>query len=221
MKSPVSVKDRRFEMLYAEAKRLTEEEQYDQALVIYKKMLKIREIPEIYCNIGHIKIAQGEYEEAFMAFSKAILVSNLQAQAYKKMGEIYLLKGDTVEAEKCFKEAEAKQFKREIDEESVEALKEAQDMKRSDPTGYFDSNIFNNLGIIFRRKKNYKEAIRYYEKALKVDPDNSRIYYNLGRSYLEDGQSSLAEEAFLYALSLDPDFEEAKEKLTEAQNYKP
>lgn len=220
MQSPVSLKDKRFTLLYDEAKRLTEEEQYHQALIVYKKMLKIRETPEIYYNIGHIKIAQGKYDEAFKAFGKAILVANLQAQAHKQMGEIYLLKGEPGKAAKCFKDAEAKQFKRELDEESIEALEEAMSMKRSDLAGKADPNIFNSLGIIFRKKKNYKKAIRYYKQALKVAPENEMIHYNLGRAYLDDGQSSLAEELFNYALSLNPNFEKAKKKMAEIQKSK-
>ncbi len=229
-KSPVSKTDKRFAMLYTEAKRLTEEEQYDQALIIYEKMLKIRETPEIHYNIGYIKIAQGKYDEAFIDFRRAILVSNFQANAYSKMGEIHLLKGNKSEAEKCFSMVKDVQIERDMDKEASKALKEAlvlvnatkgkADTAANDLTSniYITSNIFNSLGIIYRKNRKIKEAIRHYKMALKVDPDDDRICFNLGRAYLENRQTVLAKEIFERALKLNPDLDVARQKLEEIRD---
>lgn len=46
--------------------------------------------------------------------------------------------------------------------------------------GWVSSKLYYNLGNSYFRKKNLPEAILYYEKAKKLDPNNENIQYNLG-----------------------------------------
>ncbi len=69
------------------------------------------------------------------------------------------------------------------------------------------------LGIIYRKKKDYAGAIKQYEKALKVDADDENIMYNIGRACIENKEVEKAKKMFQQALSVDPDFKEAKKML--------
>lgn len=46
--------------------------------------------------------------------------------------------------------------------------------------GWVSSKLYFNLGNTYFRLKNLPEAILYYEKAKKLDPNNENIKYNLG-----------------------------------------
>ncbi len=69
-----------------------------------------------------------------------------------------------------------------------------------------DSRI--TLGNIYYEKGKFKEAIYWYEEALKIDPKNTEILVDLGASYRsEDPKKSI--EFFDRALSIDPKKQQA------------
>jgi tetratricopeptide (TPR) repeat protein len=79
-------------------------------------------------------------------------------------------------------------------------------------------NLYNQLGIAYRKQKKFKEAVRNYEQALKIDPENETLYYNLGRAYYEAGDRDKSEEAMRKAIKLYPDFKEASDFLATILN---
>ena len=78
-------------------------------------------------------------------------------------------------------------------------------------------NVFNSLGVLYRRKGELKTALNQYRKALKVHPNEPHIYYNIGRLYFEMKRHKEAKVNFEKALKLDPNFEEAREVLNAIQ----
>ena len=56
---------------------------------------------------------------------------------------------------------------------------------RRDP-GFADPRFYNDAGIAFRRLGRFHEAIRYWEKALSVDPNMADAYFNQGLVYRFD-----------------------------------
>ena len=66
----------------------------------------------------------------------------------------------------------------------------------------------NNLGTVYYAKKNYRRAISWYNKALKLAPTESRsasIYMNLGTAHFARKKYKDAMEAYQTAMTLDPD----------------
>ena len=63
----------------------------------------------------------------------------------------------------------------------------------------------NNLGTVYYSKKNYRHAVKLYNKALKLAPNSASIYSNLGTAYFARKNYKLAAETYQKALSLDPD----------------
>lgn len=64
----------------------------------------------------------------------------------------------------------------------------------------------NNYGVFLCRQKNYKEADRYFEKAIN-DPNyvrTAQTYENLGLCHLAQNDSATAKDYFLEALRIDP-----------------
>lgn len=192
---------------FEEARQLVIEGKLDKALQIYKSLLEVYEDADIYLNIGYIMSAQGKYEEAIAAFRKAVMINNVHAKAYKSMGAVYVKKGDPDQAEKYFQKAGDIFLERDMDTEAEEAYNEVLKLNPS------TTNVYNSMGILQRKKHDYKEAVKMYQMALKVDPMDENIYYNLGRAMLDDKRMDEARRMFKQALKLKPSFTEAKRML--------
>lgn len=65
------------------------------------------------------------------------------------------------------------------------------------------SYAFANLGTLYYEKREYKEALGFYRKALEMEPDNARMHFNLGQALLSTRDLEGAREAFEKAVSLD------------------
>lgn len=61
-------------------------------------------------------------------------------------------------------------------------------------------------GKAFYDKSNYKEAIPYFEQAVKADDSNQDVLYYLGLSYRYNGQNENAVTTFLNLQKLNPDY---------------
>jgi tetratricopeptide (TPR) repeat protein len=66
----------------------------------------------------------------------------------------------------------------------------------------------NNLGTIYYARKSYRRAISYYQRAVKLAPDDVRsasIYMNLGTAFFARKKYEECAEANQVALKLDPE----------------
>ena len=78
--------------------------------------------------------------------------------------------------------------------------------------------LYNRMAIALRKQGKHQDAINIYVKALGVAPKDEGLYYNLARALFESGQKDKAIKSLARALSLDPDFAEAKELREEYRN---
>jgi tetratricopeptide (TPR) repeat protein len=69
------------------------------------------------------------------------------------------------------------------------------------------------LGHRQYRNKNFQEALKEYEKAVKADPGNAEAHYWRGRARLNTGRFDPAAEDFKTVVKLKPDFSEAYDNL--------
>ena len=68
-------------------------------------------------------------------------------------------------------------------------------------------------GKFYFLNKQYDEALSEFQKALKLDPQDARILYNLGIIYESKEDIEIAKTLYLKALELDPKLEEAQKHL--------
>ncbi len=195
------------EQAYAEGMRYIEENDYANALKLFKDLTQEGESAEVYYNIGYIKTAQGQYEEAVAAFQKATELDRLFAKAYEAMGRAYKYLGKSQKAQECLQKAADIYIGREKMQDAEEVLNEILEISPD------SVNVFNSLGVLYRKKGDLKMALSQYHKALKVHPQESHIYYNIGRLYFDMKQSDRARSFFESALKLDPDFDDARDVL--------
>src|SRR5207244_1914099 len=62
-----------------------------------------------------------------------------------------------------------------------------------------------NLGTVYYAHKNYRKAITYYKRALKIAPESASVYSNLGTAYFARKKYKEAAATYQTALSLDKD----------------
>nr|WP_320016882.1 tetratricopeptide repeat protein [uncultured Desulfobacter sp.] len=184
---------------------LIERKEYKKALGLFQTLVNQNENPEYYYNIGYIKTAQNKYSQAIDAFSKATRLDRLFVKAYKAMAMVYKAVGAVEKVE------EYTQIAAEIYMDT-DKLGKAEDMLNELlASGTNSLNVFNTLGVLYRKKGDIKEAMKQYKKALKVHPDEPYIYYNIGRLYLDAKNTTKAKTYFQAALDKDHGFKEAKQ----------
>jgi tetratricopeptide (TPR) repeat protein len=184
---------------------LIEKKEYKKALGLFQTLVNQNANPEYYYNIGYIKTAQNKYYEAIEAFSKATRLDRLFVKAYKAMAMVYRAMGAVEKVEACTRIAAEIYM-------DTDKLGKAEDMLNELlASGTNSLNVFNTLGVLYRKKGDIKEAMKQYKKALKVHPDEPYIYYNIGRLYLDAKDTTKAKTYFQVALDKDHGFTEAKQ----------
>jgi len=76
-----------------------------------------------------------------------------------------------------------------------------------DPRSY---PAYNNLGYIaFYYEDNYGEAVRYYSKAIEINPNYDQAWFNRGLAYEYMDEFQKAREDYLQCLLINPNYESA------------
>lgn len=200
-------KDIAAEAVLQEGLDLMQRGEYTAAMEKFTAMLGMYENPEVYYNIGYIKASQKRYDESIRAFRIAIKIDQKYARAYRALAEVYLKTGRTEEAEAMMQRAGEIYMEQNMTREAETAFHEV--LKLNPNT----TNIYNSLGILYRRTGDYEKAIQAYEKALRVDPEDENIFFNLGRACCDAGAHTRARVYLDRALELCPEFDEARELL--------
>ena len=78
----------------------------------------------------------------------------------------------------------------------------------------------NNLAVSLSKKGSVDQAIVAYRQALKKEPKNSRLHYNLAVAYLKTGKKKNALVHLNEAIQIDPEFENAKNLLEKLMKEK-
>jgi tetratricopeptide (TPR) repeat protein len=113
---------------------------------------------------------------------------NLNSQLELKSKELYLqaqgiaeLNRDKKSLEAAFKNADMERLalKRENNELSDEIFKIVKDSRDA------QARVYDKLGAVYTRFKLYDLSLESYKKSLELNPDNARVYYNLGLLYRE------------------------------------
>jgi Flp pilus assembly protein TadD len=181
--------------------------EYEDALQTCNEILDIHDNAEIFYNLGYILSVRGKFEEALSYFKKATRVNSQYAKAYKQMGLIYQKLGRLDEAQGCLERAADLHLILKEENEAEEILNTVLSL-RPDTT-----NVYNSLGILYRRQGRLDEALSAYQKALKVHPDDENIYFNLSRVFLDKNDKFQAQDSLRKALALSPGFVAAQDLL--------
>lgn len=137
---------------------------------------------------GERHLEKKEYFSAEYEFGNALKADGENVRANFGLGETYLAQGETEKAKQQFGKLA-----------QVDAI--------TDPKY---KHIFNEFGIKLRQVGMYAEAVNHYERALKLEPGDENLWFNLARALFEGGAKDKAGLALKKALQINPDFAEAK-----------
>jgi len=71
-----------------------------------------------------------------------------------------------------------------------------------------ESYCHNILGIICRKKGQPEKAVEHYHQAIKLEPDDPGLLFNLSRALKASGNEAEARKAYDKCLTLDPEFDQ-------------
>ncbi|MFH2064323.1 MAG: tetratricopeptide repeat protein [Pseudomonadota bacterium] len=186
---------------------MVEKEDYREAISVLEDLTEKGETAEYYYNLGYLKTSEEKYTEAIEAFQKATRLDRLFAKAYEAMGHAYQQLGRQDEAQKYLQKAADLYMSKENVQDAEEVLNEILKI------GKDTVNVYNSLGVLYRKKGDPETALKHYKKAIKVHPREPFIHYNIGRLYLDMKDPVQAKKYFSLAVGIKPDFEEAREVL--------
>ena len=92
---------------------------------------------------------------------------------------------------------------------SQDQLLLAQSRERAGGKSDNAAEMHNKEGLAAFSAGKYEEAIRHYNEALRIDPDNARAYNNRGVAHAKMGKFDRAISDYTKALELNPRFAEA------------
>jgi CubicO group peptidase (beta-lactamase class C family) len=98
------------------------------------------------------------------------------------------------------------------------AVAQYHELKRSNPNGYvFDDRALNQLGHMLIEKGRNADAITILKLNVEEYPKSANAYDSLAETYAKDGQKQQAVENYRKALELDPQNQNAADKLKELE----
>ncbi len=154
-----------------------EEDNAEQAIVLYQKAIGIKPDDAAYYNMGNAYGELGEYQKAINAYQKAIEIKLDMHEAYNNMGNAY---------------NELKKYQK-----AINACQKAIEIKPDNHEAY------NNMGNAYNGLKEYQKAINVYQKAIEIKP-NDMAYYNMGVVYKELKEYQKAINAYQKAIEIKP-----------------
>ena len=171
-------------------------------------------ISKSHYNLGKKYSDLGQFENAELAYKRAIEVNPNYFEAYNNIAIIQHKFGKLEQAEVSYKKVielkpdyaipynnlgiVLKNLHRLKEAELV--YKKAIEIKSDFPEAY------NNLGVMLNSLGRLEEAESNYNQAIKLKYDYSEAHYNLGSTLVELRQLELAEQSYRKSISLNPNF---------------
>ncbi len=167
-----------YEILSLYTEYLIESDQHNTIISILssKYFPQMEQDPKFWSRLSIAYLKKGKIEDSIMALEKAISVDDEYVDAFFNLGSIYLSIFLKTKGQNEFQKA-LRNLKRGIE---------------IDP-GY--SKAYNSLGVAYFQARDLDNAIYYWEKTVKLNPNLDKTYYYLGLVHLS---KSNGEKAYVY-----------------------
>ncbi len=182
------------------ANDLYDKKDYDGAVAAYKAFLaKYPDAYVIWTNVGNCYFVRENYDEAEKAYNEVLAKEPSNVQANISIGNCYAnrasgIRGDSREELEKHDAAENKalEWYGKVPIEKID-----------------DSASLISIGQAFKVAQKPDDALKYFRKAVEIDPNNADSLYELGLTYTSLQNKAEAIAAFENYLKVDPDSERA------------
>lgn len=167
-----------------------EEGDVEQQLKYLEKLDRLSPLNvERKVDMGGLHISLGNDDQAEQLFDTALAQAKKEASNYieevsTKIGNVYAKKHPE-KAEKYYRRA-------------LEA--------KGDMLSKEDIKTFTLLGIALRKQGRWQDAVKEYNKAVGISPDDENIYYNMAMAFAEGGDYKTANRYLQKTLEKNPQF---------------
>ena len=159
----------------------------ERAIFMYMQSLAVEDNPDVWMKVGKIQEHEGRTVYAWQAYERVITLDPENAEAYERLGMLYLGSRQKELAKKHLHKAI------ELDE-----------------TRWIANNA---LGVLADTSREYEQAIGYYEAALEQNPKSAMLMTNMGYSFYLSGELDEAERLFIMAIGIDREYKAAASNL--------
>ncbi|MGA2582823.1 MAG: tetratricopeptide repeat protein [Tepidisphaeraceae bacterium] len=158
----------------------------DKAISQYTECLKINPKHQAALyQLGVLYSSLKQYDDALDVFQRYVKATNGAASAYNDLGYCYEQSGDTDDAAQAYQQGIAADTK--------------------------NAPCRTNYGLLLAKQNKIEEAIRVWQPVL----SDAEVHYNLASVYEQAGRKQEAKVEFQKAVQLDPNFQDAKNRLAE------
>ena len=208
-------------LTYSELMKLEEAEMMHlEALKIKRKIAEdypdqvLPELALTFLDLGDLYASLNRFEDAEPMFKRALGV-------YKKLAvqnpDIYLYNVAIIQNSLGVIYTKLKNFE-EAEQLLLESLRNFKIFAKNDPKtyNYNVADVQNNLGDLFLTQSDLEQAAQYLNKALKKDPSNINILYNIASLESLKNNQTKALELVKRVLEIDKDF---RERILSDENF--
>lgn len=160
---------------------------YDQAISRFQKAITLKpDDPEVHNFLGAVYLELGRTDEAIASFKLALsnILYETPTATHYNLGKAYFQKGNY--------------------EESLAQYKSAVD---ADPYSVLMPLIQKEMGMVFMKKGDFRQAINHLRKSLELSPSLAEAHYRLGECHRALDNLDEARTAFQAAANLAPETE--------------
>jgi tetratricopeptide (TPR) repeat protein len=183
----------------------------------FETVLKLKYKPvDTLCNLAGTYVRQDRFDEATQHYNELLKLDPGHNHAYFNLAYMQLKNGNRDRALELYQEGLKYNP---YDEPLHSALGSLllQDRQIDDALPHLeatakikpDAEICCNLGEIYHLKGQTDQAMKWYQKAVKLNPANAEAQYNLGNIYLEKSQWSMALYCYDKAIKARPAYAKA------------
>lgn len=196
-----------------------EEEQYNDSLEIFRKILEIESVDEYMKLYSLIKIGYLYLEHlnkprlAFRSFKEAINLNKDNFRGYLGLAMYYKKNENHKKSLEYLKLAEEREDNNPfIYVKIAEAYKELKEykyveeyLKMAEAIDDKDIDVLEGLAYEMQRKRRYELSIEYFKKAIEINNEDDFLWNDMGISYERNKDCKKALECYKKAYKLNPD----------------
>lgn len=201
-----------------EARTAEQQENYDDAIRAYRKLLATDTNENNYFSLGDAYLQNRMVDSAMYFFNQGLAENRKSAINMVGLGKVKLMQDKPAEAEQHFNDALKRRRDRknptvlneiaraylEADAENldkaIEHLNASLERDNKNPETYL------LLGEIYLDQNKGGEAMNNYEQALRLDPNSARTHMRRGQLFVRSRNANEAEAAFKAAIAADPNY---------------